>query len=335
MNTKISVAMATYNGSSFIRDQLDSIYHQTRTVDEVIICDDHSTDNTLEIINQYIDSRHLKYWKVIKNETRLGFCGNFWKAVGLCSGEIVFLSDQDDVWYPDRVENMTTVLLSSSDINMVACSYDLCDQNNNLINKNIPFNRSNADGKLEDIPLKNIIQTSAIRGCSIAFKRKILKGEQLLDLKNGPGHDWLISCYAATKGRVVFINRRLFRYRIHATNASKDTKSYLEKLLHSDKRHLAISEERRALTVLLSMQSNVASNKKFISRQLSFVHHRDQLLNHGRLLYLAILPFYIFKYINIYRQGIFGGAKGYIGDALYTIIRASQKYHLKKDKDTY
>ena len=91
----ISIAMATYNGELFIREQLDSILTQTLSDWELIVCDDGSTDNTLSILQEYAnnDSRI----KIYQNETNLGFKRNFEKAIGLCSGEYIALCDQDDI----------------------------------------------------------------------------------------------------------------------------------------------------------------------------------------------------------------------------------------------
>src|ERR1700744_3577317 len=94
----ISVALCTYNGEKYIKEQLDSIINQTYTCIEVIIVDDGSTDSTYDIISDYAlrDNRI----KCFKNETNLGFNKNFEKAVSLTSGEYIAISDQDDIWLP-------------------------------------------------------------------------------------------------------------------------------------------------------------------------------------------------------------------------------------------
>jgi glycosyltransferase involved in cell wall biosynthesis len=98
----ISVAMAAYNGGKFIAEQIDSILAQTYQDFEIVICDDCSTDNTWDVIQQYVakDDRIKAY----KNEQNLGFRKNFVKAINLCSGEYIALSDQDDVWTEDHLQ---------------------------------------------------------------------------------------------------------------------------------------------------------------------------------------------------------------------------------------
>ena len=97
----ISLAMPTYNGSKFLRKQLDSIYEQTLIPDEIVVVDDCSTDNTRDILEEYKMTRGLKYYV---NEKNLGYNKNYVKAIMLCNGDYILLCDQDDVWLPNKVE---------------------------------------------------------------------------------------------------------------------------------------------------------------------------------------------------------------------------------------
>lgn len=93
---KISVAMATYNGANYIIEQLDSIRQQIRPVDEVIISDDHSPDGTFNIVAKYINDYSLKNWIVVYDTVGKGLRDNFYNAITKTTGDIVFLSDQDN-----------------------------------------------------------------------------------------------------------------------------------------------------------------------------------------------------------------------------------------------
>ena len=86
---RISVAMCTYNGAEFLPAQLESIFAQTRTADEIVVCDDGSTDETRSLIPQNVILH--------ENEKKLGTAKNFERAIGLCTGDVIVLSDQDDV----------------------------------------------------------------------------------------------------------------------------------------------------------------------------------------------------------------------------------------------
>jgi glycosyltransferase involved in cell wall biosynthesis len=102
---KISIALATYNGERFLAAQLDSFLKQSRPPDEVVIYDDRSTDETYEIIRSFAESASFK---VIyeRNDTRLGALGNFDRALQRTTGDLVFLSDQDDIWYADKIRTI-------------------------------------------------------------------------------------------------------------------------------------------------------------------------------------------------------------------------------------
>src|SRR5437588_7313199 len=100
---RISIAMCTYNGARFLREQLDSFAAQSRLPDEVVICDDGSTDGTADIVRTFASGAPFPVHFHV-NEPRLGITRNFERAAGLCTGSIIFFSDQDDVWLPDKLD---------------------------------------------------------------------------------------------------------------------------------------------------------------------------------------------------------------------------------------
>lgn len=101
-----SVAMCTYNGARFIEEQLRSILNQTKLVGEIIVCDDGSTDKTVNIIQKIAEETTIPI-RIYINETNLGCVQNFEKAIHLCQGDLIFLSDQDDIWMFNKVELIT------------------------------------------------------------------------------------------------------------------------------------------------------------------------------------------------------------------------------------
>src|SRR5574344_1640995 len=116
MHNLISIAMCSYNGERFIKEQIDSIIAQTYKNFELIIVDDGSKDNTIEII-KYYQSKDSRI-KLFQNEKNLGFVKNFEKAITLCSGDFIALADQDDVWKKNKIE----VFLNNIDKNMLIYS---------------------------------------------------------------------------------------------------------------------------------------------------------------------------------------------------------------------
>src|SRR5215470_8302349 len=107
----ISVAMCTYNGARFLAEQLGSLAAQSRLPDELVVCDDGSTDESAEIVKDF--ARHAPFpVRLEVNEENLGATKNFEKAIGLCRGEVIALSDQDDVWYPKKLELHESVFVA-------------------------------------------------------------------------------------------------------------------------------------------------------------------------------------------------------------------------------
>ncbi len=98
----VSVAMCTYNGERFLAQQLDSIINQTYTNIEIVICDDGSTDKTIQMIQEY--QKKFATIKLYQNKTNLGFVQNFAKAISLTTGDYVATSDQDDIWLKNKIE---------------------------------------------------------------------------------------------------------------------------------------------------------------------------------------------------------------------------------------
>ena len=99
----VSIAMATYNGAKYLQEQLDSFAAQSRLPDELIVCDDGSEDETIAIVQEFSQRAPFAV-RLIKNPINLGYVKNFEQALSLCTGELIFLSDQDDVWFSDKIQ---------------------------------------------------------------------------------------------------------------------------------------------------------------------------------------------------------------------------------------
>ena len=121
---KISVCLATYNGEKYIKEQLDSILPQLSANDEIIISDDNSTDDTINIIRSLNDERI----KIYVNKTK-GIVKNFENALNNASGDIIFLSDQDDVWKNDKVKKILSAFSSDNSLTFVFSNAEIIDEN--------------------------------------------------------------------------------------------------------------------------------------------------------------------------------------------------------------
>ena len=144
----ISVCMATYNGEAYIEKQLCSILFQTCKADEVILCDDGSTDQTVLLMQRFIEKFDLKdEWKLVQNPEKKGYPGNFYYAMSLCRGDYVFLADQDDIWDERKLEHMSRALEEHPDAAVVSCKFGLIDAQGEILHTMLLPVRSKESGK--------------------------------------------------------------------------------------------------------------------------------------------------------------------------------------------
>ena len=206
---KIAIAMATYNGGKYLREQLDSFLAQTRLPDELVITDDCSTDDTLAIVEAFAASSPFEVrWE--RNEENLGYTGNFNKALMKATGDLVFLSDQDDVWFPEKLERLERYALDDPEALVVMNDAALTDGELN----------DTGLTKLGQIASADMRDSSFVMGCCAAVRRELL--DLCLPIPAGyKGHDGWIVKMAEGVGR-----KRLFRdvlqwYRRHEENESQ------------------------------------------------------------------------------------------------------------------
>lgn len=120
---KISVVIATYNGEEYIEEQLETIKNQTMIVDEVLIFDDRSQDETTSLITNFIEKYKLPNWNLIVNKVNKGYSRNFYEGICEASGDIIFCCDQDDIWDKRKIENMVTFFEKNSKIKVLSGNY--------------------------------------------------------------------------------------------------------------------------------------------------------------------------------------------------------------------
>jgi glycosyltransferase involved in cell wall biosynthesis len=217
---KVSVAMCTLNGAAFVEAQLDSILAQSRLPDEIVLCDDGSTDGTPEIAERFAQ-KYPNNFRIIRNERKLGYCRNFESAVRQVTGDIIFFCDQDDVWFPDKVASMVRVFVE--DPNVVVAYSDAVLTNEELQPTGTVFERR-TDAHLRTPPtLRQLSQGVAFNGPMMAFHARLKPFViPFSPLSLQWGHDHWIAFIAYAVGEIGVINRPLVYYRRHGTNSGKD-----------------------------------------------------------------------------------------------------------------
>lgn len=216
---KISVAMATYNGEKYVNQQIESILKQLNDEDELIISDDSSCDNTLKIICSF-KNPHIR---VYSNSYRKGVVSNFENAIIHCKGDIIVLSDQDDIWAPNKLEIIRYCFLKRK-CDILVHDAIIIDDKANQINDSFYKFRHSGPGLL-----KNIFKNTYI-GCCMAFKNS-LNVIILPFPKNIPMHDMWIGILGNIFGKVIFIDNKLIYYRRHEENSTSFNKSDFKNIL--------------------------------------------------------------------------------------------------------
>ncbi len=215
-NHKISVALTTYNGQDYIKEQLYSIINQSLSPYEIIICDDNSTDETLTIV-ETIAKSHTQI-KIYPNKANLGINLNFQKAISLCTGDYIALSDQDDIWRPAKLmtqlasllvfkDNNDKGLLSLHDLSTISSTGDLQLQS-------IYKNRTKSIQ-----PRSTLLFANNYWGCTMMFNNA-LKNIILPFPKEIHAHDHWIALNAYCCGQIITIEEPLIQYRRHDKNIS-------------------------------------------------------------------------------------------------------------------
>ncbi len=220
MRRRISVAMAAWRGERWIGMQLDSLMRQSRRPDEVVICDDSRDDATENEVRRFpCDPGWIRY---VRNESRLGIARNFEKALGLCSGELLFLSDQDDVWDTDKVSVLAETLENDHLCDLVFCNSRVVDDN--LRGEGYTawdlhgFDPPTAEMSGEKLCAGILIRPAAYAH-DMAFRRDVL--DWCLPFPAEPAgacHDFWLASLAAARGRIRAVPRCLTSYRRHDRN---------------------------------------------------------------------------------------------------------------------
>ncbi|HWN10321.1 MAG TPA: glycosyltransferase family 2 protein [Pyrinomonadaceae bacterium] len=215
---KISVAMCTFNGATYLGEQLLSIAGQQRPPDEVVICDDNSTDATIEIATNFARSIAFPV-NVHINEQNLGSTKNFERAISLCTGDVIVLADQDDVWLPEKLARIEECFLNEPDAGLVFSDAEVVDDRLRPLGyrlwESVGFNSAQRrlvrSGRVLDVLLPGWTVTGATMAFRARFKDLVLDIPTDLPLI----HDGWIALLIASVASVSFIEEPLIKYRQH------------------------------------------------------------------------------------------------------------------------
>lgn len=203
---RVSIAMATFNGARFLADQLQSFLRQTHAPAELVVSDDASTDGTVELVEAF--ARQAPFTVTVhRNAETLGYAANFGRALELCSGDLVLLSDQDDVWFDWKIERIVSLAEATTDLLFV---HDLAYTDDQL--------RPLGMTALSQCAQEGRSASTLHNGCATAVRSELLG--IALPIPQITGHDnWLHAVAGALGGKRI-VPEVLVYYRMHGSNAS-------------------------------------------------------------------------------------------------------------------
>ena len=278
----VSVCMGTYNGETYIEQQLNTILRQTKAPEEVILCDDGSTDNTVSIIERFIRKNGLDgKWKLYRNKINKGYPSNFYYACSLCNEEIVFLADQDDIWKNDKIEKMCRVMEKNPGAKSVCCKFNLMDEKEQEIHSIMAPTHAHETGEVRNVPVEEIFYKCQWPGMVMAYRRdwyeSWTKGNYQIP------HDFLIAARAAEEGGFFQLDETLAYHRRHDHNTGGE-EHHIRKLLNRDRKLKEIRDYLQILQQFLKEEVLATHTAKLLlNRKTTVMQQREAALQSGRI----------------------------------------------------
>jgi glycosyltransferase involved in cell wall biosynthesis len=235
---KISVALIVYNGAEYMRTQLDSIIAQTHKVEEIIVCDDASSDNTQEILEEYKKNNSDLFF-VHYNKQNIGPTKNIEKAIQACTGELILLADQDDYWEPNKVETVIKWFEHNPTMNGVFTNGSLINSKGELDNKyclwdamSFPYRKIENNIEVNN-NLKLYINTveNCVTGATLAIRNNLSFLQKPFPVIKNLVHDRSLAINLAENNSLGILEDKLIRYRIHSAQAIGGMTENIEKYI--------------------------------------------------------------------------------------------------------
>lgn len=287
----ISIALATYNGSKFLREQLDSILAQSMDHFEVVACDDYSTDETLQILEEYANKDPR--FKVFSNKNNLGFKKNFEHILSLCKGKFIAFCDQDDIWEPNHLE---ILYKNIGENDCIGANSLIIDEKGVSQNKTLlEYWPIHVMPKNEKELFQHELYSNVIQGTASLIRASLIKQALPIpeDIKY---HDYWFALVAGLNEKCKYIGDVVLKYRRHSNNASEYQKftiwNAIKDLYRFSKDRKGFYQDSINLLNNLARQEKIPSDKqKLISDALKFYTNLSENKNR-----FSALWFYIKNY---------------------------------------
>ncbi|GGI22891.1 glycosyltransferase family 2 protein [Pedobacter mendelii] len=283
----VSIALCTFNGEKYISEQLDSIINQDYPNLEIIIVDDNSSDKTIDILKSFAERN--ENISLVLNETNIGFNKNFRKALTLCSAEYIAISDQDDIWLPEKISRLVNNI---KDNLLLYHDSEYINDNGTSLNISISSHHRFLSGNC----VKQLLYFNCISGHTSLIKKELL--DLTPEFDKDLYYDWWLAYTAACTGRLNFIKDRLVKHRKHTESSTgKDkTDTRLLRVVHLNLflAHPLTPKPIAALVVKLLSGYNELAHKSFSKKLFSLlISNRTDLLFIRKKSYYSQIKFLI------------------------------------------
>ncbi len=330
-----SVLLTTYNGARFIEEQLDSILNQSEPVDQVLIFDDQSSDETAAVVKSYLDRHKPANWRFTVNESNLGPANNVLDHLCLLTGDIVFLADQDDIWHVDKTRSMKDYFGGHPEASMVVSRTEPVDSSGQELSPSLRKRARldkwriyraelNGDASLE---LVDFLGHSTVPLHAMCVRRNVLEeitqAGAFPKLSRSLGADWYIGIWSVALGIVKLIPHVLVKYRVHDTNTSLGRIHKTTFLASTQEDRLAmLAEAKAAHQALLQKESflmHLTDRQHRLLHQTSqFQEARVDLASNPNPLKAAAILRHVRSYIRS-ADGLFAGLRMWAADVAYAL----------------
>jgi len=290
---KMSVALCTYNGADFLPAQLASIAAQSRPPDEIVICDDASTDETRTLLESYAATSPVPV-SLHFAEENVGVVKNFERAIALCTGDVIALSDQDDVWRNDKLELIEKTFSQSPSAGLVFSDAEIVDENLNPLGRRmwdeVGFDAHKRRLLRSGRALEVLITGWTVTGATMAFRSKYVRLVLPIPTSIAMIHDGWIALTIAAVADLAFIDEPLIKYRQHnrqqigapERSSEAETQRGLQAFENALRRRNSASDLHATLTVLeerLWAQQNSFDCRRALSFVADYSRHLDVRAN--------------------------------------------------------
>lgn len=309
MRKKISVVMTTYNGEKYLLEQLESLRNQTLKIDEVIIMDDCSTDETPRLIRKYITDNKLNGWKLIENQTNQGWKKNFKLGFDSATGEYIFPCDQDDIWHLDKVQKMTECMERHPEIELLAANYETFfsekDEGHGSKLYAAKSRTMKSDGGIEILRMDPKWPYINRPGCVFCFTKSFY--DSILDKWDTKyPHDAILWRFARMDNALGILNYPVIDFRRHGDNATSEENRTKESRIKTFNDYISFHE-------MAFERVTSDKDKETLKKGIVFLEKRKCFFETGNIL--------IWIELAVKYQAFYNSMRGCLGDLYFVYKR--------------